>query len=112
VTDEELENLIADAFQRDAAELMRDIDLPPLDLVVWKARLHARRAAAKRATRLIDRVIVAGPVLTLVSGMSFGIASRSFGRIAAMPGVMPAGVIAAALLAAGTFYLSQKESLE
>lgn len=112
MTDEELEKLIADAFQRDAAELMREIDLPPLDVVVWKARLHARRAEAKRATRVIDRVLVAGPVLTLVSGMSFGIASGSFGRIAALPAVMPAAVIAAALLAAGTYYLSQTEILE
>jgi hypothetical protein len=112
MTDEELEKRIADAFQRDAAELMREIDLPPLGLVVWKARLHARRAEAKRATRVIDRVVVAGPVLTLVTGLSFGFASGSFGRIAAMPGVVPAALIAAALLAAGTYYLSQTESLE
>jgi hypothetical protein len=112
MTDDELETLIAGALQRDAAALMGEMVLPPRDLVVWKARLYTRRQEAQRATRAIDRVIVAGPVLTLLSAVSFGVASGSFGRIAAMPVVLSAGFLAAAILAAAPYCLRKIGGLE
>jgi hypothetical protein len=116
MTDEELETLIAEALQRDAAELMREIVLPSRHLVVWKARLYARRVEARRATRPIERVFFAAPVLTLVSAVSFGIASGAFRRITAMPVAAPAAFLAsflaAAILAAAPFCLWKIGGLE
>lgn len=112
MTDDEFETLIAGALQQDAAALMREIVLPGRDLLLWKARLYARRQEAKRATRAIDRFLVLEPVLALVLAASFGIASGSFGRIAAMPAVLGASVLAALLLAAAPFCLSKIGGLE
>jgi hypothetical protein len=112
MTDDELETFIAGALQRDAAALMREIVLPSRDLVIWKARLYARRREVQRATRAIDGVIAGGPALTLVSALAFGFASGSFGRIAAMPFAGPLCFLAAAILAATPYCLWKIGGLE
>jgi hypothetical protein len=112
MTDDELETLIAAALRRDATALMREIVLPSRDLVVWKARLYARRRELQRASRAIDRVIAGGPALTLVCAVAFGITSGSFGRIAAMPLALPLLFLAAAILATAPYCLWKIGGLE
>jgi hypothetical protein len=101
--------VVAEALQRDASFLMHDFVLPPVDLVLWKARLGTQRKKVRTATRPIDLASLILSFFGVLSGGAYGVASGAFSRLAALPLVFAATALIAILFTAAPICLWKLE---